>query len=196
MKRIISLTLIMILALSLFASCGKTAENEETQTENLTHHKILFTMENGETFTIETYPEYAPQTCDNFVNLAQEGFYNGLTFHRVIENFMAQGGMSTEKQAATITGEFAANGYEGNTLKHTRGIVSMARANDMNSASSQFFICYTDCPNLDGNYAAFGEVVEGMETVDAFLDIERVYSGRELSSPKTPIVIKTAEVIE
>lgn len=194
MKKILCVIFAVAVFAGVFSACGSSGS--ETQTADLTHHKILFTMENGDTFTIETYPEYAPATCENFVNLVNEGFYDGLTFHRVVENFMAQGGQSTEKTAQTITGEFSANGFTQNTLKHTRGIVSMARTNDMNSASSQFFICYADCSWLDGNYAAFGEVIDGMSTVDSFLEVERRYSGKELSEPVTPIVIQTAEVIE
>ncbi|MCR5150734.1 MAG: peptidylprolyl isomerase [Clostridiales bacterium] len=162
--------------------------------------RALFTMENGETFTIELYPEYAPATCENFAKLVSEGFYNGLTFHRVVEGFMAQGGdpegTGTGGSDETIYGEFSSNGFTKNTLSHTRGVVSMARSSDPNSASSQFFICYSDSDTfLDGNYAAFGKVIDGMETVDNFLKIERTYSGGELSSPVTPIVIKTAELI-
>ena len=151
-------------------------------------------MENGETFTMELYPEYAPRSVDNFVSLVKEGFYDGLTFHRVIDNFMAQGGMSQTADVPSIYGEFASNGFSQNTLKHTRGVVSMARTDFPDSASSQFFICYNDCPWLDGNYAAFGKVTEGMETVDAFLEIER--TGRENSEPVTPIVIESAKLVE
>ncbi len=162
--------------------------------------KVKFTMENGGSFIIELYPQYAPETVENFKNLVAVGFYDGLTFHRVVENFMAQGGDpegtgfgGSEK---TITGEFSANGFNANTLSHTRGVISMARSNSYDSASSQFFICYGDASFLDGQYAAFGKVIEGMEVVDAFLEVERQYnSNGELAKPVEPIVIEKAEVI-
>mgnify|MGYP003450441300 FL=1 len=162
-------------------------------------NKIKFTMENGGEFTVELCPEQAPITCENFLKLVKSGFYNGLTFHRVIDGFMAQGGdpegTGCGGSDENIKGEFRMNGVN-NTLSHTRGVISMARSQNPNSASSQFFICYGDCTFLDGQYAAFGKVTEGMETVDDFLKIERRMSfGGERSTPVTPIVIKTAEVI-
>jgi peptidyl-prolyl cis-trans isomerase B (cyclophilin B) len=126
-------------------------------------------MENGGIIEIELYPEHAPKTVANFEKLVKDGFYDGLIFHRVIRGFMIQGGdpqgtgMGGAKEK--IVGEFRANGHN-NTLKHTRGVISMARAFDPNSASSQFFIMHADAPHLDGQYAAFGKVVSGMETVD------------------------------
>lgn len=177
------------------------AENTETSdtTEN-TDYLVKFTMENGESFIIELYPEYAPKTCENFIDLVSDGFYDGLTFHRVIDNFMAQGGDPEGNglggSGKTIKGEFARNKFKQNTLSHTRGIVSMARSDDFNSASSQFFICYVDATYLDGDYAAFGEVIEGMDVVDAFLDVDRAVDPDGYRSiPKTPIVIEKAEVI-
>lgn len=162
--------------------------------------KVKFTMKNGGEFIIELYPEYAPKTVDNFVKLVRNGFYNGLTFHRVVEGFMAQGGdpegTGYGGSDEEIYGEFLSNGYSKNTLSHQRGVISMARSSDPNSASSQFFICYDDAAFLDGSYAAFGKVIEGMEVVDAFLDAERVYgSDGALSKPVEPIVIEKAEVI-
>ena len=156
-------------------------------------------MENGGEFIIELLPEYAPLTVANFERLVKNEFYNGLTFHRVIDGFMAQGGDpegngcggSDEK----IKGEFAVNGVN-NTLSHTRGVVSMARSQFYDSASSQFFICYDDCTFLDGQYAAFGKVVEGMDVVDGFLKVERRMSfGGERSTPVKPIVMKKVELI-
>ena len=157
-------------------------------------------MENGSTFKMELYPEYAPKTVENYLKLVGEGFYNGLTFHRVVEGFMAQGGdpegTGNGGAAETIPGEFASNGFTQNTLSHTRGVVSMARATPPDSASSQFFICYADASFLDGNYAAFGKVIEGMETVDDFLKIERTMgSDGAISKPVTPIVIASAQII-
>lgn len=163
--------------------------------------KVKVTMENGGEFIIELYPQEAPITCANFLRLVKSGFYNGLTFHRVIDGFMAQGGDpegtgcgGSEEQ---IKGEFKRNGVD-NNLSHTRGVVSMARSQMPDSASSQFFICYDDsCTFLDGQYAAFGKVTEGMEVVDDFLKIERRMSfGGERSTPVTPIVMKTVEAID
>ena len=161
--------------------------------------KIKITMENGNSFVIELCEDVAPITCANFLTLVKSGIYNGLTYHRVIEGFMAQGGCPDGTGCGgadeTIKGEFRMNGVD-NTLSHTRGVVSMARSQHPDSASSQFFICYDDCTFLDGQYAAFGKVVEGMETVDDFLKIDRRMSfGGERSTPVEPIVMKTAEVI-
>ena len=132
--------------------------------------KAIIEMENGGTMTLELYPEIAPITVENFVKLANEGFYNGLIFHRVIAGFMIQGGDPTGTGMGgpgyQIKGEFAQNGVK-NTLKHTRGVISMARSMLPDSASSQFFICHQDAPHLNGDYAAFGHVTEGMDVVDA-----------------------------
>ena len=135
---------------------------------------VIIEMENGGKIEIELYPEVAPKTVANFEKLVGQGFYDGLIFHRVIRGFMIQGGdpqgtgMGGAKEK--IVGEFRANGHN-NTLKHTRGVISMARAFDPNSASSQFFIMHADAPHLDGQYAAFGKVVSGMETVDEIASI-------------------------
>jgi peptidyl-prolyl cis-trans isomerase B (cyclophilin B) len=126
-------------------------------------------MENGDVMKLELYPDIAPNTVANFIELANAGFYDGLIFHRVIPGFMIQGGDPTGTGMGgpgyAIKGEFAANGFE-NKLSHERGVISMARANDPNSARSQFFIMHADYPALDGNYAAFGRVIEGIEAVD------------------------------
>lgn len=176
-----------------------TPEKEKTTMEETV--KVLVEMENGDDFTLELYPEYAPETVENFVNLVNDGFYDGVGFHRIVEGFMAQGGdpegTGMGGSDETIKGEFSANGFSQNTLSHTRGVISMARSQDYNSASSQFFICYDNASFLDGQYAAFGEVIEGMETVDAFLDVERTYNSMgELASPKTPVIMKKLTVIE
>ena len=158
--------------------------------------KVQFTMKDGQTFTMELYPKVAPITVENFLKLVDEGFYSGLTFHRVIEGFMAQGGAfdpvnQANDPAESITGEFKSNGYE-NNLSHQRGVVSMARTQDPNSASSQFFICYDDASYLDGEYAAFGYVTEGMETVDSFLS-----EGTNANDvPNKEVVIKEAKIIK
>lgn len=178
----------------------KTEQADSSETAS-GHTKIKFTMENGGEFIVELYPEFAPKTVDNFVKLVRKGFYDGLTFHRIVEGFMAQGGdpegTGYGGSDEEIYGEFLSNGYSQNTLSHQRGVISMARSSDPNSASSQFFICYDDVSySLDGSYAAFGKVIEGMEVVDGFLDVERVYgSDGALSKPVEPIVIEKAEVI-
>ncbi len=206
MKKTIRIIALALVLLFVFGACSGAKDNTDSGDASVNsgvteHKKVKFTMENGGEFVIELYPEYAPQTVDNFVKLVSEGFYDGLTFHRVIEGFMAQGGDpdgdGTGGSPDKIYGEFASNGYKDNKLSHTRGVVSMARRGDsMNSASSQFFICYADATYLDGDYAAFGVVVEGMEAVDAFLGVERtVGSDGKLSRPVTPIVIEKAEVV-
>ena len=140
--------------------------------EGLEFKTVNVTMTDGQSFSMNIYPEIAPKTAENFLSLVSEGFYDGLTFHRVIEGFMAQGGdpegTGMGGSENTIPGEFESNGYY-NPLSHQRGVVSMARSNDPNSASSQFFICYDDASFLDGDYASFGFVTEGMEVVDTFL---------------------------
>ena len=159
--------------------------------------KVKVELEKGGSFIIELMPEYAPKTVENFENLVKDGFYNGLTFHRVIDGFMAQGGdpMGNGMGGSdnNIEGEFAANGFTQNTLSHTRGVISMARSMNPNSASSQFFICYDDASFLDGQYAAFGKVTEGMEVVDDFLSVKRV--GPEGGTPTEDIRIKTMTLI-
>lgn len=157
-------------------------------------------LDRAQSFVIALYPEYAPITCENFENLVKNGFYDGLTFHRVYAGFMAQGGDPTGTGSGgtdTIKGEFAANGVQ-NDLSHTRGVVSMARrSGDMDSASCQFFIVYDDsaAPSLDGMYAAFGKVTEGMEVVDSFLNIEMEQSTDKVPThPTEPITILKAEV--
>ena len=130
---------------------------------------VIIEMENGKKIKVELDPASAPISCENFEKLVREGFYDGLIFHRVIKGFMIQGGCpqgtGTGGPGYTIKGEFAANGVD-NPIKHTRGVISMARAADPDSAGSQFFIVHEDAPHLDGQYAAFGHVVEGMDVVD------------------------------
>ncbi len=149
----------------------------------------------GKSFTITLYHDKAPITCDNFTELVKSGFYDGLSFHRLVEGIIAQGGASEGNGSEkSIKGEFSANGVE-NDLSHTRGAVSMARATDPDSASTQFFICMSDkCTQFDGQYAAFGMVTEGMEVVDAFNDVKcevNPYTN-EVSVPVDPIIIDKA----
>lgn len=176
-------------------TAAPAAQNGEAQAEGEAQTGEL--PEN--TFIITLYPDKAPITCENFENLVQEGFYDGLNFHRIVEGFMAQGGDGTDagKEAASIKGEFAANGVQ-NDLSHTRGVVSMARTQVMDSASSQFFICYSDsCTFLDGNYAAFGKVTEGMEVVDQFLEVPRAMGmDGDMSAPTSPVTMKSVVMIE
>lgn len=137
--------------------------------------KVIIEMENGKKITVELYPKDAPITVDNFLKLVKAGFYNGLIFHRVISGFMIQGGdpMGTGYggSGTSIKGEFRANGIN-NTIRHTRGVISMARSQSPDSASSQFFIMHKDAPYLDGQYAAFGRVVDGIEAVDEIASVE------------------------
>ena len=154
---------------------------------------ITITMEDGGIIKAELYPDIAPVSVDNFVKLAGQGFYNGLTFHRVIPGFMIQGGCPEGTGMGgpgyTIKGEFAANGFN-NPLKHERGVLSMARAMDPNSAGSQFFIMHETSPHLDGQYAAFGKVTEGMDVVDRMTNVRTDYADK----PLTPQVIKLMTV--
>ena len=151
---------------------------------------IVIEMENGGLIKIELCPDKAPATAANFEKLVREGFYDGLTFHRVIPGFMIQGGDPTGTGSGgskdTIPGEFAANGFRGNDLRHERGVISMARTSDPDSASSQFFIMHEDSPHLDGSYAAFGRVVSGMEVVDEIASVET----DRRDKPRTPMVMK------
>lgn len=137
---------------------------------------VTITMENHEQIRIELYPDIAPNTVNNFISLIEEGFYDGLIFHRVIPDFMIQGGdpdgNGTGGPGYSIKGEFDSNGFD-NDLKHTRGVISMARSQSPDSAGSQFFIMVNDSPNLDGDYAGFGEVTDGMDTVDKIVETER-----------------------
>ena len=155
--------------------------------------KFTIEMENGEKMTGELYEDIAPISCENFEKLANDGFYDGLIFHRVIPGFMIQGGCpngtGTGGPGWTIKGEFASNGVK-NDLKHTRGVLSMARAMDYDSAGSQFFIMVEDAPHLDGDYAAFGMVTEGMDTADRIVETPTNF----MDKPTIPQVIKSIRV--
>jgi peptidyl-prolyl cis-trans isomerase B (cyclophilin B) len=156
---------------------------------------VRIEMDNGAIIDIELYPDKAPETVANFEKLVKEGFYDGLTFHRIIKGFMIQGGdpdgTGCGGSKDTIHGEFAANGFKGNDIKHTRGVISMARTMAPNSASSQFFIMHEDAPHLDGSYAAFGKVVDGMDAVDEIASVPTTYGDR----PVTPVVMKRVTII-
>lgn len=220
MKKILKIVALIMAMTFVLCSCGNTftsstssdgtspagdvnVDNDVTDGQNnseTSHTQVRFTMQNGGSFIVELYPEYAPKTVENFIELVSDGFYDGLTFHRVVEDFMAQGGCPEGTGMGgsnmKIKGEFAINGFEQNVLSHTRGVISMARSSSYNSASSQFFICYSDATFLDGQYAAFGMVTQGMEVVDSFLEVERTMGNDgALSKPIEPIVIEKAEVL-
>ncbi len=157
--------------------------------------KFVIEMENGDVMKGELYPEIAPLTVENFEKLASDHFYDGLTFHRVIPGFMIQGGCpkgnGTGGPGYSIKGEFTANGVL-NELKHTRGVLSMARSMMPDSAGSQFFVMVDDAPHLDGQYAAFGKVTEGMEAADKIVSVQRDWN----DCPREKQVIKTITIVE
>ncbi|MCD7904406.1 MAG: peptidylprolyl isomerase [Clostridiales bacterium] len=148
---------------------------------------VTIEMEYGGEIKIELYPEIAPNTVNNFLNLVNKGYYDGLTFHRIIKGFMIQGGCplgnGTGGPGYTIKGEFSANSFK-NSLKHTRGVISMARAMNPNSAGSQFFIMHEDAPHLDGQYAAFGKVTEGLDMVDEIASAAADFRDRPVMEQK------------
>lgn len=148
---------------------------------------VTFEMENGDIMKAELYPELAPNTVNNFISLVQKGFYNGLIFHRVINGFMIQGGCpdgnGTGGPGYAIKGEFSQNGFN-NPFQHTEGVLSMARSMAPNSAGSQFFIMHKDSPHLDGAYASFGKVIEGMDVVNGIADVRTDYNDRPMKEQK------------
>ena len=156
---------------------------------------VRITMQNGKTIDLELDAQAAPITCENFLKLVNQKFYDGLTFHRIIPGFMIQGGCplgnGTGGPGWHIKGEFAHNGVN-NLIKHTRGVISMARAMDPNSAGSQFFIMHEDAPHLDGDYAAFGHVVSGMEVVDEIANTPTDWNDK----PLKPVVMESVRVVE
>ncbi|MDO4833840.1 MAG: peptidylprolyl isomerase [Bacillota bacterium] len=156
---------------------------------------VVIEMENGGVMKGELYPEIAPKTVENFEKLVNAGFYDGLIFHRVIPGFMIQGGcpqgMGTGGPGWQIEGEFSANGFK-NDLKHTKGVLSMARTMDPNSAGSQFFIMVQDAPHLDGQYAAFGKIIEGLEFADEIVNTPRDFRDK----PKQDQRMKKVIIVE
>ena len=176
------------------------AGNEPNQPQEGTDMKnpiATITMKDGGVMKLELYPDVAPNTVKNFIALANSGFYDGLTFHRIYAGFMIQGGdpngNGTGDPGYSIKGEFAANGVN-NTLSHKRGVISMARAMDPDSAGCQFFIMHADGPFLDGQYAAFGMLVEGYPTLDAIAATPTTYQGGEKSLPLVDVVIESIRV--
>lgn len=189
--KVFATALAAVMMMGTFVGCSKD-ESKKNDDESASA--------DGNTFIITLRPDVAPISCENFENLVNDGFYDGLTFHRVVDGFMAQGGDpngdGTGGSSKTIKGEFSSNGVE-NDLSHKKGVVSMARSMDPDSASSQFFICYDDCSFLDGEYAAFGEVTDGMDVVDSFLKVERTANSMgEVAVPTSPITISKAVMIE
>jgi len=218
LKKYLSVVSAILICVLLFSSCGEkegnykindsvtisldgkdvteiTNSDGKKTTIRKKNIKVRFEMEEGGEFIMELYPEYAPKTVLNFCNLVYQGFYDSLTFHRVIPGFMAQGGDPQANGLGgsenKIEGEFESNGFDKNSLKHERGTVSMARAMDKDSASSQFFICFEEAPHLDGEYAAFGKVVYGMDTVDKMAEA----AVDENDKPLIDIIIKKASII-
>ncbi len=194
MKKIFRAALAVLLALTMTAC--KPAENNKEEEMNEKDNKVYATIEveNYGKIELELYPEIAPQTVYNFCYLARQGFYNGTIFHRVIKNFMIQGGDPTGTGSGgpgyCIKGEFAQNGFQ-NDLKHTRGVISMARrTKPLDSAGCQFFIMHVDYPSLDGAYAAFGKVLTGMDVVDAIATTETGPGDR----PVNEVVIKSITI--
>lgn len=155
---------------------------------------VTIEMENGKLIKAELYPEKAPNTVNNFISLVKSGFYDGVIFHRVISGFMIQGGdpagVGTGGPGYTIKGEFAMNGFKNNDLKHTRGVLSMARAMHPNSAGSQFFIMHQNSSHLDGQYAAFGKVIDGIEVVDEIASVKTDWNDK----PQIPQTMKKVTV--
>ncbi len=154
---------------------------------------VTFTMENGDVMKAELYPDVAPNTVNNFISLVNKGFYDGLIFHRIISGFMIQGGdpdgTGMGGPGYSIKGEFNYNGFD-NSLKHSRGVLSMARAQHPDSAGSQFFIMHADAPHLDGQYAAFGKLIEGEDVLDKIASVDTDWNDR----PRKPQVMKTVTV--
>jgi len=197
---------ILIGILLIISGCGNGNNEQQGQAEEVQysndslelldaskHPEVTIEMSNGGVIKIELYPEIAPNTVSNFVSLAQEGFYDGLIFHRVIPGFMIQGGDPTGTGMGgpgyVIKGEFAKNRFD-NPMVHARGVISMARSESMDSAGSQFFIMQADAPHLDTMYAAFGEVTEGMDVVDEIVSQERDRNNK----PLEPLAMKKVTV--
>lgn len=197
MKKVIRLVLVMACVM-LFCACGKAEEEVSDETYLSGKYVVDIVIQDEGTIRVELDADAAPITVTNFVNLVEEGFYDGLTFHRIIEGFMMQGGdpMGNGQGGAdkTIKGEFKANGVE-NPLSHTRGAISMARAKQYNSASSQFFIMHEDYTGLDGQYACFGYVIEGMEIVDNICQNAQVIDNNGTVLPENQPVITSITLV-
>lgn len=204
MKKIWSIMLIMMLAVAVFAGCRKKEAEKEPEKEPAKHtegnllsgkHHAEIVIKDYGTIKVELDADTAPISVTNFVELAKSGFYDGLTFHRIIPGFMMQGGAPRDTVPQNIKGEFAQNGVK-NDILHTRGVLSMARAQDFNSASSQFFIMHADAPHLDGAYAAFGHVTEGIEIVDRICEAATGGDANGILPDEKQPIIETIKVID
>lgn len=209
MKKYISLLLAAVLMFSIFAFAGcssdktdENSKNDESVSDSSTDSEYpvaTITVKDFGVMKVELYPNKAPNTVNNFISLANKGFYDGLTFHRVYKGFMIQGGCPDGTGGGdpgySIKGEFSGNGVE-NDLMHTRGVISMARSKSPDSAGSQFFIMHEDAPHLDGQYAAFGKVTEGLDVLDKIADAEVTLnmSSGEMSTPVNKIIIESISV--
>lgn len=198
------ITLLLIACLLAFTGCGSNAKEDSAETETEPEllsgkYHVEIDVEHYGVISVELDADTAPITVTNFITLAQEGFYDGLTFHRIIDGFMIQGGdplgNGTGGSDRTITGEFSANGYE-NGISHVRGTISMARSRENDSASSQFFIMQSDWPSLDGSYAAFGTVTEGMDVVDQICKDAQVTDDNGSVDPENQPVITSITVLD
>lgn len=217
-RRIIMNSILSIfLAMTMFAGAGCASNKKPADGVDKSEAiQIKIVLEDGSEMKGELYPNVAPKSVENFVNLIEQDFFDGTIFHRCIEGFMIQGGgfeksfyegNFTSKETESIVGEFTDNGFK-NDLKHTRGVLSMARTNVPDSASSQFFIMHQDSPHLDGQYAAFGEITEGLDVVDRIatgattaIEGKITFEGEEYVQqmtdvPQEPVVIKTIDIIE
>ncbi len=200
--RLVSLLLTAVLLMSMTLGLTSCNQGEEAQgdVDYSMVEKPIVTMviKDYGTIKMKLYPDKAPQTVFNFISLIKNGFYDGLTFHRIISGFMVQGGdpdgNGTGGPGYCIQGEFSANGYDGNILVHTRGVVSMARSTPYDSAGSQFFIVHEEASHLDGNYAAFGKVIEGMDVVDAMAQVPVKDNNGTLADASTAPVIESITV--
>lgn len=202
MKKTAALLLAGIFTAALLAGCGTKGESKKensSQTDNSDDTKVQITVKEYGTIEVALDEEAAPLTVENFLKLTEEGFYDGLTFHRIIDGFMIQGGdpkgNGTGGSDETIKGEFSENGVE-NPLSHTRGAISMARSQDYDSASSQFFIVQEDSTYLDGQYAAFGYVTEGMDLVDKICEDVSVEDQNGTVLPENQPVIESIKVVK
>lgn len=202
MKKTAALLRAGIFTAALLAGCGTKGESKKensSQTDNSDDTKVQITVKEYGTIEVALDEEAAPLTVENFLKLTEEGFYDGLTFHRIIDGFMIQGGdpkgNGTGGSDETIKGEFSENGVE-NPLSHTRGAISMARSQDYDSASSQFFIVQEDSTYLDGQYAAFGYVTEGMDVVDKICEDVSVEDQNGTVLPENQPVIESIKVVK
>ena len=195
LKNIIGVLFLLTTIMMMVGCSTNKADSQKTMVKAIqTTPVVTMIVKDYGTVTLELYPDMAPNTVNNFITLANEGFYDGLTFHRIIKDFMIQGGdpdgNGTGGPGYSIDGEFLANGYEANTLLHTKGVISMARSLNPNSAGSQFFIMTADTPSLDGDYAAFGKVTSGLDIAEQIGEVETDGSDR----PINKVVIESIRV--